>query len=63
MTINKAQVRGRAEEVKGTVKEAVGKAVGNRGMEVKGNIQKNIGKVQASVGDALADAEKSLKKP
>jgi len=51
MSINKDQVKGRVEEVKGSMKEAAGKVVGDATLEAKGNIQKNLGKVQAKVGD------------
>ena len=63
MSINKDQVKGRAEEAHGKVKEVVGKVVGNRDLEVKGNIQKNVGRVEAAVGDAKANIEKTIKKP
>jgi uncharacterized protein YjbJ (UPF0337 family) len=62
MGINKDQVQGRAEEAQGKVKEVVGKVVGNKDLEVKGNIQKNGGAVQASVGNAKEDIEKTVKK-
>lgn len=51
MSINKDQVKGRANEAIGKVKEIVGEAVGNKKLEIKGVIQKNIGNVQAKVGD------------
>jgi uncharacterized protein YjbJ (UPF0337 family) len=51
MSINKDQVKGRANEAIGKVKETVGEAVGNKKLEIKGAIQKNIGHVQAKVGD------------
>jgi uncharacterized protein YjbJ (UPF0337 family) len=51
MSMNKDQVRGRVEEVKGSIKEAAGKAVGDKALEAKGNIQKNLGKVQGKFGD------------
>jgi uncharacterized protein YjbJ (UPF0337 family) len=51
MSINKDQVKGRANEAIGKVKEIVGEAVGNKKLEIKGAIQKNIGNVQAKVGD------------
>jgi uncharacterized protein YjbJ (UPF0337 family) len=59
MSINKDQVKGRADEAVGKVKEVVGAAVGNKELEVKGAIQKNIGIVQAKVGDAKASIAKS----
>jgi uncharacterized protein YjbJ (UPF0337 family) len=55
MSVNKDQVKGRIEEVKGAVKEAAGKLAGNGKLELEGNIQKNIGKVQAKVGDIKRD--------
>lgn len=51
MSMNKDQVRGRVEEVKGSVKEAAGKAIGDKALEAKGNLQKNLGKVQGKFGD------------
>ncbi len=63
MSINKAQVNGRTEEVKGTVKEVIGKVVGDKDLEAEGNIQKNIGKVQATVGDVVEDITNAIKKP
>ena len=44
-------MRGRVEEVKRSIKEAAGKAIGDKVLEAKGNIQKNIGKVQGKFGD------------
>jgi len=61
MNINKDQVKGRAEEAKGSVREATGKLVGDKTLEAKGNIQKNLGKVQAKVGDVTEDLKKSSK--
>jgi uncharacterized protein YjbJ (UPF0337 family) len=62
MGINKDQVQGRAEEAEGKVKEVVGKVMGNRDLEVKGNVQKHVGAVQALVGDAKEDIEKTVEK-
>jgi uncharacterized protein YjbJ (UPF0337 family) len=61
MTINKDQVQGRVDEVKGAIKETAGKTVGNPSLQVKGNIEKNLGKVQAKVGDVTEDLKKSSK--
>ena len=63
MGINKDQVEGRLEQAEGTIKEVVGKAVGNKTLEVKGNIQKNVGAVKASIGDVKNDIEKAVNKP
>ncbi|HYN78778.1 MAG TPA: CsbD family protein [Lamprocystis sp. (in: g-proteobacteria)] len=57
--MNKEQVNGRYEEVKGKVKEVAGHVVGNKDVELKGNIEKNADKVQAAVGDIKEDIKKS----
>jgi uncharacterized protein YjbJ (UPF0337 family)/hemerythrin-like domain-containing protein len=57
--MNKAQVKGRAEETKGKVKEVAGKVVDNKAMEHEGTSQKNAGKAKA----AAADDKKSAKAP
>jgi uncharacterized protein YjbJ (UPF0337 family) len=62
MSINEDQVKGRADQAQGKVKEVVGKVVGNKDLEAKGNIQKNVGSVQASLGDAKEDIKKAFKK-
>jgi uncharacterized protein YjbJ (UPF0337 family) len=49
--MNKDQVKGRVEEVKGGVKKAAGKAVGNRALQRKGRLQNAHGKLQADFGD------------
>jgi uncharacterized protein YjbJ (UPF0337 family) len=54
MSINKDQVKGRANEAIGKVKETMGEVVGNKKLEIKGAIQKNIGIVQSKVGDVKA---------
>lgn len=57
--MNKDQVEGRAEEVKGKVKQATGKAVGDRELEHRGRIQKAGGKIQAGYGDLKKDVKDS----
>lgn len=41
---------GKLHEVKGTVKEAVGKMTNDRDLEVSGNAEKKAGKVQKWIG-------------
>jgi uncharacterized protein YjbJ (UPF0337 family) len=50
--MNKDQVAGRAKEVTGKVKAAVGSATNKPGTEVKGRVEQAAGKSQASYGDA-----------
>ena len=61
MSINKDQVKGRAEEAQGKVKEVVGKAVGNKELEAKGSVQKHVGAFQAKAGDLKEDIKKATK--
>lgn len=62
MSVNKDQIKGRANEVKGAIKEATGDLVGNESLEAKGNVQKNLGKAQATYGDTKADVQDAVKK-
>ena len=48
--IDKDRVIGSAKEIKGTVKQTVGKAVGNAKLESEGNADKIEGKVQNAIG-------------
>jgi len=57
--MNNDQVKGRIEEAKGTVKKAVGKAVGNKDLEKEGKLQNAHGKLQAEFGDVREDISKS----
>ncbi len=59
MSINKYQVKGRADEAVGKVKEVIGSAVGNKELEVKGIVQKNIGNIQAKIGDVKSRVAKT----
>ncbi len=43
---------GKLHEVKGTVKEEIGKATNDPDLEVAGNAEKNAGKVQNWIGRA-----------
>lgn len=58
--VNKDQVKGVAKEVKGSVKQAAGKATGNRSMEAEGAVEKTAGKVQKGFGDAKEKVKRSL---
>ena len=54
--MDKDRVHGTARQVKGAVKEAVGKVTGDAKTEIDGAVEKNVGKAQANFGktkDAL----------
>ncbi|MGO9758790.1 MAG: CsbD family protein [Roseiarcus sp.] len=55
--VDKDRVVGSARQIKGGVKEVVGKAVGDRKLEAEGKAEKIEGKVQNAVG-GLKDALK-----
>jgi uncharacterized protein YjbJ (UPF0337 family) len=59
--MNKDQLRGRFEELKGGVKEATGKLVGDKTLETKGNLQKKVGEIQETLGDLEESIEDSGK--
>jgi len=54
---DKDRIEGSAKQAKGTVKEVVGKAVGDAKLQSEGNADKIEGKVQNAVG-GLKDALK-----
>lgn len=61
MGINKDQVKGRAKEAEGKIKEISGALVGNESLEAKGKVQKNLGKAQAKYGDIKQDVKDATK--
>jgi uncharacterized protein YjbJ (UPF0337 family) len=59
--MDKARVKGAADQAKGAVKSAVGKALGDQKLQVEGDADKAKGKVESAVGglkDAVRDAAK-----
>jgi len=60
--MNKDQVKGRAEEAKGVVKEATGKLVGNERLQGEGLVDQAKGKAQGAWGDAKEKAKDVIDK-
>lgn len=58
--VNKDQVAGVAKQVKGSVKQAAGRATGNRQTEAEGTADKIAGKVQKAYGDVKEKVKKAL---
>ncbi len=59
--MDKDRVEGSAKQVKGAVKETIGKVVGDAKLEAEGKADKGEGKVQNAIGglkDAVQDAVK-----
>ena len=59
--MNKDQVNGRAETLKGDLKEAAGKLVGNERLTTEGQAEQVAGKVQSTVGDVKSKVGSTLK--
>ena len=54
----KDQAAGTVHEIKGTVKEEIGKAIGNPDLESEGLVEKVAGKIQKKIGDVEQVIEK-----
>lgn len=61
-TMNKDQVDGKVNKLKGEVKEFAGKLVGDTELTVKGQIQKTIGKLQTVRGEIKQDIADDIKR-
>ena len=66
---NKEEVRGEAENLKGHVKEKVGRALGDRQMEdegerdqARGKVREQFGRTRRKVGEAIEDVGENLKR-
>lgn len=59
--MNKEQVKGRAEEAVGKVKEVAGRAVDDKELEAKGDAQQVVGKTRSTAGDAAEDVKDVVK--
>lgn len=62
MSVRTTKAKGQAKEVKGHVKQAVGRATGNDRMEASGRADVSVGKGQAAVGKAGQKVKKIAKK-
>jgi uncharacterized protein YjbJ (UPF0337 family) len=59
--VDKNRTEGTKHEIKGAVKEGIGKVTGNKTKQAAGNVEKNAGKVQKEVGKAADQARDSAK--
>jgi uncharacterized protein YjbJ (UPF0337 family) len=60
--MDKDRIEGAAKQVKGSIKEALGKATGDTKTQAEGLGDKAAGKVQSGVGQAKDAARDALKK-
>jgi uncharacterized protein YjbJ (UPF0337 family) len=61
--MNKDQVKGELNQAKGSVKQAVGKAVGNERLQAEGAADKTAGAVQKKVGDVKDAVKTATRQP
>ena len=60
--MDKDRIAGAAHEVKGSVKEAVGKAVGDAKLQSDGKAEQNAGKIQNAIGGVKDAVREIIKK-
>jgi uncharacterized protein YjbJ (UPF0337 family) len=60
--MDKDRIEGAAKQVKGSIKEAVGKVTGDRQTQAEGVAEKAAGKVQNSIGGAKDAVREALKR-
>jgi uncharacterized protein YjbJ (UPF0337 family) len=59
--MNKDQIKGAANEAKGSIKEAAGKAVGNDKLKAQGMADRAAGKMQKGLGNVKSAARDALR--
>ena len=59
--MDKDRVAGSAKEIKGGIKQAVGKVVGDAKLEAEGKAEKDEGKVQNAIGGLKDTVRDTLK--
>ncbi|MCX8253732.1 hypothetical protein RHAL1_03389 [Beijerinckiaceae bacterium RH AL1] len=60
--MDKDRIEGAAKELKGSIKEAIGKVTGNEKTQAEGAAEKAAGKVQGTVGQAKDGVRDVFKK-
>ena len=67
--LNDDELRGKADQIKGRVKDAVGKATGDERLrdegaadEVAGKVQETFGKARRKVGETIEDIGDEIKR-
>jgi uncharacterized protein YjbJ (UPF0337 family) len=56
--MNKDQIKGKIEEIKGDIKERIGGATKDRSTQAEGWMENKKGKLRGAVGDAKEELEK-----
>ena len=63
VTVNRDQIKGKIEEIKGDVKKRIGGATNDPGKQAEGWLEEQKGKVRKGVGDLEEDLEKKRDEP
>jgi len=58
--MNKDELKGKAENLKGRIKEAFGSLTGNKGKQAEGTVDRVEGAVQEKYGKAKSELEKDV---
>ena len=60
--MDKDRIQGAGKQVKGAVKQVIGKVTGNKQTEVEGAAEKTVGKVQGEIGKAKDTVRDTFRK-
>lgn len=60
--MNKDQLKGRADQVKGKIKDAAGDLTGDKRLDTEGKADQVKGKAQAELGDAKEKLKRQIDK-
>jgi uncharacterized protein YjbJ (UPF0337 family) len=60
--VNKDQIKGKIEEIKGDIKERVGGATKDRSTQAEGWMEEKKGKVRGTVGDVKEEMDPSKRR-
>ncbi len=61
--MNKDQIKGKIDEIKGDIKERIGGASKDRSTQAEGWVENKKGKVRSGVGDVKDELEKEQRTP
>jgi uncharacterized protein YjbJ (UPF0337 family) len=60
--LKKNEVKGKARQIKGRVKEKAGEITGDRDLQDEGTAERVQGEIQQKIGQAQSGVEKALRK-
>lgn len=61
--MNKDQIKGKIEEIKGDIKERIGGASKDRSTQAEGFVENKKGKLRSKIGDAKEELEREQRTP